>query len=115
MRKPIVGGNWKMNRGTPQEANEMLKRLVPMVKKLKKVDVVITPPFTVINNVVNLLKKTNLKVGAQNMYFEDKGAFTGEISPIFLKNLGCEYVILGHSERRKISLIQHLKIWIKKK
>jgi triosephosphate isomerase len=102
MRKPIVGGNWKMNRGTPQEANEMLKRLVPMVKKLKKVDVVITPPFTVINNVVNLLKKTNLKVGAQNMYFEDKGAFTGEISPIFLKNLGCEYVILGHSERRDL-------------
>ncbi|MFX1588340.1 MAG: triose-phosphate isomerase, partial [Promethearchaeota archaeon] len=81
MRKPIIGGNWKMNRGTPQEASEMLKKLVPMVRKIKDIDVVIAPPFTVIYNVVSLLKKTNLKVGAQNMYFEDNGAFTGEISP----------------------------------
>ncbi|MFW9936264.1 MAG: triose-phosphate isomerase [Candidatus Thorarchaeota archaeon] len=102
MRKPIIGGNWKMNRGTPQEASEMLKKLVPMVKKVKGIDVVIAPPFTVIYNVVSLLKKTNLKVGAQNMYFEDNGAFTGEISPKFLKDLGCEYVILGHSERRDL-------------
>ncbi|MFX1357067.1 MAG: triose-phosphate isomerase [Promethearchaeota archaeon] len=102
MRKPIIGGNWKMNRGTPQEASEMLKKLVPMVRKVKDIDVVIAPPFTVIYNVVSLLKKTNLKVGAQNMHFEDKGAFTGEISPKFLKDLGCEYVILGHSERRDL-------------
>jgi len=102
MRKPIIGGNWKMNRGTPQEAFEMLKKLVPMVRKVKEIDIVIAPPFTVINNVVDLLQKTNLKVGAQNMYFEDKGAFTGEISPSFLKQLGCNYVILGHSERRDL-------------
>ncbi len=102
MRKPIIGANWKMNRGTPSEAKEMLINLIPMIKDIKNVEIVIAPPFTSIIEVFDLVKNTNIKVGAQNMYFEEKGAFTGEISPVFLKNIGCEYVILGHSERRDI-------------
>ncbi|MFX0057900.1 MAG: triose-phosphate isomerase [Candidatus Hodarchaeota archaeon] len=102
MRKPIIGGNWKMNRGIPQEASEILKKLIPLVKKIKQVEIVIAPPFTVISSVFNMLKKTNMKLSAQNMYYEENGAFTGEISPNFLKTLGCEYIILGHSERRDL-------------
>ncbi len=102
MRKPIVGGNWKMNRGTPAEAKEMLEKLIPLVKEIEAVDIVICPPFTVLSSVYDIIKDTNIKLGAQNMYFEEKGAFTGEISPNFLKAVGCEYVILGHSERRNI-------------
>ncbi|UCC18747.1 MAG: triose-phosphate isomerase [Promethearchaeota archaeon] len=102
MRKPIIGGNWKMNRGTPQEAKDMLERLVPLVKDIDTVDIVIAAPFTVLVTLYDTLSNTNIKIGAQNMYFEEKGAFTGEISPIFLKDIGVEYVILGHSERRDI-------------
>ncbi|TFG04398.1 MAG: triosephosphate isomerase, partial [Promethearchaeota archaeon] len=102
MRKLIIGGNWKMNRGTPEGTRQMLKRLVPLVKKIDNVDIVIAPPFTSLISAVDLVKKSNIIIGAQNMYFEDKGAFTGEISPIFLKDIGVKYVILGHSERRDI-------------
>ncbi|MFX1591543.1 MAG: triose-phosphate isomerase [Promethearchaeota archaeon] len=102
MRKPIIGGNWKMNRGTPEESKEMIKNLIPLVKGIYNVDIVIAAPFTVLTNAYKILKDTNIKLGAQNMYFEEKGAFTGEISPKFLKNIGVEYVILGHSERRDI-------------
>ncbi|TFG24269.1 MAG: triose-phosphate isomerase [Promethearchaeota archaeon] len=102
MRKPIIGGNWKMNRGSPAEASEMLKQLIPLVKDIQSVDIVISPPFTALYAVKEILESTNIKLGAQNMYFEEKGAYTGEISPTFLKAIGCEYVILGHSERRNI-------------
>ncbi|MEE9379685.1 MAG: triose-phosphate isomerase [Candidatus Lokiarchaeia archaeon] len=102
MRKPIIGGNWKMNRGTPNETTEMLERLIPQVEGIDTVDIVIAAPFTVLSRAFEILKDTNIKLGAQNMYFEDKGAFTGEISPQFLKEIGVEYVILGHSERRDI-------------
>jgi len=102
MRKPVIGGNWKMNRGTPSEAEEMLLALIPMVKNIDNVEIVIAPPFTSINKTIDLVRNTFIKVGAQNMYYEDKGAYTGEISPLFLKNIGCDYVILGHSERRDI-------------
>jgi triosephosphate isomerase len=91
-----------MNRGTPSEAKEMLLELIPLVKEIKDVEIVIAPPYTSISTTLKLLKSTNIKVGAQNMYFEESGAFTGEISPTFLKKIGCEYVILGHSERRNI-------------
>ncbi|TXT65882.1 MAG: Triosephosphate isomerase [Promethearchaeota archaeon] len=101
MRRPIIGGNWKMNRGSPESAREMLQELIPLVKKVKKVDIVIAPPFTALQE-ASVVKVTNIKLGAQNMYFEEKGAYTGEISPIFLKALGIDYVILGHSERRNI-------------
>ena len=102
MRKPIIGGNWKMNRGTPTETKQMLKKLLPLVKKITSVDIVIAPPFTALISAVDLVKKSNIKIGAQNMYFEEIGAFTGEISPNFLKDIGVTYVILGHSERRNI-------------
>ena len=102
MRKYIIGANWKMNRGTPSEAEEMLLNLIPMIKHIKNVEIMIAPPFTSIIKALTLVKNTVIKIGAQNMYFKEKGAFTGEISPIFLKNIGCEYVILGHSERRDI-------------
>lgn len=102
MRKPIIGANWKMNRGTPAEAEEMLNKFIPLVKDIKSVDIVICAPFTALSTAIKTLKGTYIKVGAQNMYFEEKGAYTGEISPIFLKEIGCEYVILGHSERRNI-------------
>ncbi len=102
MRKPIIGGNWKMNRGTPEESNQMLERLIPLVKDIKSVDIVIAPPFTVLTTVYEILKDTKIKIAAQNMHFEEKGAYTGEISPIFLRKVGVEYVILGHSERRDI-------------
>ncbi|MFX0080217.1 MAG: triose-phosphate isomerase [Candidatus Hodarchaeota archaeon] len=102
MRIPIVGGNWKMNRGTPKESKEMLKDLISLIEKTKNVEVVIAPPFTSLISSREILKGTNIKLGAQNMYFEEKGAFTGEISPSFLKDIGVEYIILGHSERRDI-------------
>ncbi|MBD3211589.1 MAG: triose-phosphate isomerase [Candidatus Lokiarchaeota archaeon] len=101
MRRPIIGGNWKMNRGSPESAREMLQELIPLVKKVKQVDIVIAPPFTALQE-ASVVKVTNIKLGAQNMYFEEKGAYTGEISPIFLNALGIDYVILGHSERRNI-------------
>jgi len=91
-----------MNRGTPNESREMFKSLIPLVEDIHNVDIVIAAPFTVLVNAFEILKNTNIKLGAQNMYFEDKGAYTGEISPIFLKEIGVEYVILGHSERRDI-------------
>ncbi len=102
MRNPIIGGNWKMNKGTPSEAIEMLEELISLVKKIDSVDIVIVPPFTVLFSAIQTVKNTNIMVGAQNMYYEEKGAFTGEVSPVFLKKLGCKYVILGHSERRDI-------------
>lgn len=91
-----------MNRGSPSEAIEMLKKLIPLVKKMKSVEIVVAPPFTALFATLQTVKNTNIMVGAQNMYYEEIGAFTGEISPVFLKDLGCKYVVLGHSERRDI-------------
>jgi triosephosphate isomerase len=91
-----------MNCGTPDETKKMLEDLVPLVKGINDVDIVIAAPFTVLTIAYEILKNTNIKVAAQNMHFEDKGAYTGEISPQFLISIGVEYVILGHSERRDI-------------
>jgi triosephosphate isomerase len=102
VRKPIIGGNWKMHLGTPTEAVSMIKKLKPLVKGIRNVDVVIAPPFTALNSAIRELKKTSVNVAAQNMYFKDAGAFTGEVSSLFLKDIGVKYVILGHSERREI-------------
>ena len=99
MRRKIIAGNWKMNK-TPSEAVELINELIPLVKT-EESDVVFCVPFVDIKDAVELTKDTNVKIGAQNMYFEDKGAFTGEISPGMLKELGVEYVIIGHSERRQ--------------
>ena len=70
VRNPIIGGNWKMNRGTPSEAIEMLKELIPLVKKIVSVDIVIVPPFTALFSTIQTVKNTNIMVGAQNMYYE---------------------------------------------
>jgi len=100
MRKTIVAGNWKMNK-TNSEAVSMLKELASLVADVKDVEVVIGAPFTALSDAVEATKGSNVKIAAQNMHWEDNGAFTGEISPVMLKDLGVEYVILGHSERRE--------------
>lgn len=99
MRRRIVAGNWKMNK-TPAEAKALIETLKPLVGANEETDVVFCVPFIDIALAVEAVKGTNIKIGAQNMYFEEKGAFTGEIAPNMLKDAGCEYVILGHSERR---------------
>ncbi|MGI6141395.1 MAG: triose-phosphate isomerase [Caldicoprobacterales bacterium] len=99
MRRPIIAGNWKMNK-TPEEATAMVRELAPMVEH-SDAEVVICAPFTALQAVKDAAAGTNIKVGAQNMHWEEKGAFTGEISPVMLNALGIEYVIIGHSERRE--------------
>lgn len=91
-----------MNLGTPIEALKMIHEFKSLIRKINSIDVVIFPPYTALSTILNAIKKTQIKLGAQNMYFEEKGAFTGEISPKFLKEIGCQYVIIGHSERRDI-------------
>ena len=97
-RKKIIAGNWKMNK-TPSEAVELVKTLAPLVQN-PDVDVVYCVPAIDICPVAEAIKGSNVKLGAENMYCEDKGAYTGEISAAMLKDAGVEYVILGHSERR---------------
>jgi len=102
MRKKIVAANWKMNM-TQGEAARFVNSFLPDVDEITDVDVVIIPPFTAIAKVSDALGKAhNIKVGAQNMYWEKSGAFTGEISPPLLRDLFVHYVILGHSERRTL-------------
>ena len=97
-RKKIIAGNWKMNM-TPSEAVALVETLKPLVQN-DEVDVVFGVPAIDIVPVVEACKVTNIAVGAENMYFEEKGAYTGEISPAMLVDAGVKYVILGHSERR---------------
>ena len=99
MRKTIVAGNWKMNK-TPKEALELIETLKPIVTGRDDVEVVFCPPFIDLMLAVEAVKGTPIKIGAQNMYFEESGAYTGEVAPNMVKEAGCEYVILGHSERR---------------
>lgn len=99
MRKPIIAGNWKMHY-TVDEAVAVAKALTPLVKDAEA-DVVICAPYIQLPALVKELEGTNIKVGAQNMHFEEKGAYTGEIAPSMLTDLGVEYVIIGHSERRQ--------------
>ena len=99
MRKPIIAGNWKMNK-TPAEAVELVKGLIPLVKDAK-CDVVVCPTAVCLPAVAEVIKGTNIKLGAQNVHFAEKGAYTGELSAGMLKAVGCEYVIVGHSERRQ--------------
>ncbi len=99
MRKKIIAGNWKMNK-TPKEALELVKLLKDKVNTDKS-DVVFCVPFVELIPVLEELKGTNIAVGAQNMYFENSGAYTGEISADMLTEIGVKYVIIGHSERRQ--------------
>lgn len=98
-RKKIIAGNWKMNM-TPSEAVELANTLKPLVAN-DEVDVVFCVPAIDIIPVMEAVKGSNIQVGAENMYFEEKGAYTGEISPAMLTDVGVKYVILGHSERRE--------------
>lgn len=98
MRKPIVAGNWKMNKNVAG-ARELVSSSVASLNQVKNVEVVLCPPFTALLAVKALLTGSDVKLGAQNMYWEKSGAFTGEVSPEMLAEL-CSYVILGHSERR---------------
>jgi triosephosphate isomerase len=99
MRVPMIAGNWKMNT-TVSEAVKLVGEMRPLLDPISNVEKVVCPPFVSLAAVREILKGSPVKLGAQNMYFEDKGAFTGEISPLMLTGL-CEYVILGHSERRQ--------------
>jgi len=100
LRTPIIGGNWKMNK-TLKEAVNTARDLKEKLGSIRGVEVVIFPPFTALESVKEVIKGTNIGLGAQNMYWKGKGAYTGEISPFMLLDVGCKYVILGHSERRQ--------------
>ncbi|MCM8711816.1 triose-phosphate isomerase [Clostridium sp. SYSU_GA19001] len=99
MRKPIIAGNWKMHK-TVDEAVSFIEEIKPLVKDAK-CEVVVCPTFLALDAVVKAVKGTNIKVGAQNLHFEEKGAFTGEVAPGMLEAIGVDYVIIGHSERRQ--------------
>jgi len=99
MRKPIIAGNWKMHK-TIKEAVEFVNEIKSEINGTD-VEAVICAPFTLLKDLKEAAKGTNIKIGAQNMHFEEKGAFTGEISPLMLKEIDVDYVVLGHSERRQ--------------
>ena len=99
MRRPVIAANWKMNKKI-EEAQAFLDEFIPLVWNERDVDIVIAPPFTALYTMANLLKITNIGLAAQDLFYEDKGAYTGEISPVMLTDIGCSYVIIGHSERR---------------
>lgn len=100
MRRPFIAANWKMNKTVP-EAEEFLGEFLPAVSGVKDADIVIAPPFTSLYAVSRKLKGTAVMLSAQNVFYEEKGAYTGEISPIMLLDIGCTYAIVGHSERRQ--------------
>jgi triosephosphate isomerase len=100
MRKLIIAGNWKMNK-TMGPALDLTVGLRRELADESRADVVLCPPYIVLSEIAELVRESNIKLGAQDMYWEDEGAYTGEISAPMLKDIGCEYVIIGHSERRK--------------
>jgi triosephosphate isomerase len=100
MRKPLIVANWKMH-NTASEASSFVEELLGKIGEISSVEVAIAPPFTALESVSKILSKTDLALAAQNMYWEPEGAFTGEISPVMLRELDCRFVILGHSERRQ--------------
>ena len=98
MRKPMVAGNWKMNKGL-YETRDLIREMYPVLRAVEDVEIVVCPPFVGLGVARREVDESTIKLGAQNMHWADSGAFTGETSPLMLKEL-CEYVILGHSERR---------------
>ncbi|WP_409290310.1 triose-phosphate isomerase [Peribacillus sp. SCS-37] len=101
MRKPIIAGNWKMNKKR-DEAKSFVEEVKGLIPSADSVEAVVCSPALFLDSLVQLTKGSELKVGAQNMHFEESGAFTGETSPAALQDLGVQYVILGHSERREM-------------
>ncbi len=100
MRKPVIAGNWKMHK-TAGEGVKLVQELNALTKAVSDVEIVVCPPFTALAAVAAAVAGTNIGLGAQNMHWEEKGAFTGEIAPGMLKDTGCTHVIIGHSERRQ--------------
>jgi len=103
MRRPFIAANWKMNK-TISETQDFISEFVPQVKEVTDVDIVIAPPFTSLTaaaEVLKLLVDTHIILAAQDVFYEEKGAYTGEVSHIMLSEIGCKYVIIGHSERRQ--------------
>lgn len=101
MRKNIIAGNWKMNKSI-SEAVDYVRKFIPLLSKEKTTEVVICPPFTSLWHTMRECINTPLLVGAQNVFWEESGSFTGEISPLMLKEIGISYCIIGHSERRTL-------------
>lgn len=100
MRRPIIAGNWKMNK-TIDQSLDLVTKLKSEVAKVNDLDIVVCPPFTSLFAVGKAIRGTNIFLGAQDIYWEEKGAYTGEVSPGMLIDVGCRYVIIGHSERRQ--------------
>src|SRR5713101_3210344 len=101
MRIPFIAGNWKMYK-TVHEAVEFVKELWPVVKEITDVEIVLAPAFTAVHALAEAARNTNIGVAAQDLHWEREGAFTGEVSPAMIKEAGAEYVIVGHSERRRL-------------
>ena len=93
--KPIIAGNWKMNKD-PGESRSLVQKLLELAGGVKEREVILIPPFTSLPGVAEIMRNSRFKLGAQNMHWERNGAFTGEISGLFLLSLGCEYVVIGH-------------------
>jgi triosephosphate isomerase len=100
MRKPIIAGNWKMYKTIP-EAAALVKGVMDRLHGFTEVEVVFCPPFTALSTVKTQIRGSPFRLGAQNLYWKEQGAFTGEISPLMLGDIGCDYVVIGHSERRE--------------
>ena len=100
MRRPIIAGNWKMNNDSA-ESVELVSQLREMISGIKEIEVVVAPPYTSLGSVATAIKGSTIALSSQNIFWEEKGAFTGEISPSMLKDVGCQYAIIGHSERRQ--------------
>jgi triosephosphate isomerase (TIM) len=101
MRRPLIAGNWKMFKTIPEAVN-LVNIIKAGVHKVTDCDVVVCPSFTVLSAVSEAIRDSGIELGAQDLYYETEGAFTGEISPLMLKDVGCRYVIIGHSERRAL-------------
>lgn len=100
MRNKFIAGNWKMNT-TRAETKSLIEAILPKISSVKRTLILVAPPFTNLQTASESLRNSQIKLGAQNLFWEDKGAYTGEISPVILKDLGCTHVLIGHSERRQ--------------
>ena len=101
MRRPLIAANWKMHM-TLDEASKLTQRVVEGCRDIRDADIVLAPPFTALAKVRKGVRESSIRLGAQDLYWEEKGAFTGEVSPVMLKDAGCDYVIVAHSERRQL-------------